>query len=386
MPLSDKFSSSQATRLLLLRNNLGWSYLLKIIWPEKRLWWDDYIIIIPLILGVVYVTQLWVKYGTTNIAWEVSDRGDFFTGAWFGIPRISLLLSLARILPPRRPPWILVYVFVVLFFLIYIASIVISTVTCPCDSVWWRINYNGCFKTSAGDMIGTMVGVVLDFIADVILVAFPLAMLRKVRIPGEERILVLVLFCSSLITLTASIGYCTVWYSIFRIGPESRLIFVMFAHMQADASMISANILVVVMMVYRRFRPRTDSNERPRRNAGDADGSSDKSTNARQHSPTEYTIDTATADSSAPSYTVISVSFGRERERDSRESSSQGGLPTGLGSILSSVLSSSRHSNLRQDNTDSDDSGPGGISNPITTSSSWDFSSFEKTPSGIASR
>ncbi|PPR00083.1 hypothetical protein CVT24_008985 [Panaeolus cyanescens] len=250
----------------------------------KRLWWDDYILVIPLALDVVYLAYLWAKYKTA-----------------------------------------------------------------------------------------------VDFLADVVLIAFPITMLRKVQIPGEQRVLVIALFCGSLLTLIASLSYCTVWYLIFRIGTESRLIFVMFGHMQADMSLISANLLVVVMMLYRKFKQRTEANRarpRPRDQVNPEAGSpGEKTTVSRLHPPTEYTLDSNSADSSAPSYTVTSADDSHRQSALSSSSPSRSEskdyVSTGLGSLLSFLSSSSsRHSNSPSNQESATSSAP------EMTLSSWDFSSF----------
>lgn len=77
--------------------------------------------------------------------------------------------------------------------------------------------------------------------ADIILVAAPFFMFWKVKFPKpSDRILILGLFASSVITIIALGLYCAVWYAASHIGPESKLLFKMMGHLHVKFLLLEA--------------------------------------------------------------------------------------------------------------------------------------------------
>ena len=74
----------------------------------------------------------------------------------------------------------------------------------------------------------------VDFIADVFLIAGPVYMLWEINFRPRERMLIRILFSASILTILASVMYFIVWYAESRLGPDSRLIFTMMAHLQVS--------------------------------------------------------------------------------------------------------------------------------------------------------
>lgn len=69
-------------------------------WRTRRAWWDDYIVIIPWCLDIIYIVTMWAKYknhgecrtpiirwGTlltfSDISWDIPDPSGFIYSAWF---------------------------------------------------------------------------------------------------------------------------------------------------------------------------------------------------------------------------------------------------------------------------------------------------------------
>lgn len=77
--------------------------------------------------------------------------------------------------------------------------------------------------------------ILVDFAADAVLVAAPLCMFWKVKFTKpSDRILILALFASSIITMLAAGAYCAIWYGAARIGSDSKLLFIMMSHLQVE--------------------------------------------------------------------------------------------------------------------------------------------------------
>ena len=64
----------------------------------------------------------------------------------------------------------------------------------------------------------------MEFVADAILVVGPLVMLWRVRFPPKERILILALLSSSVLTLLATTVYCIFWFIRVDLGPDTTLL------------------------------------------------------------------------------------------------------------------------------------------------------------------
>ncbi|KAJ3510819.1 hypothetical protein NLJ89_g4460 [Agrocybe chaxingu] len=258
---------------------------------------------LALTVDLAYFILLWVKYRNEKITWFMPQDQVFILSTWFisflyftvvWISRISLALSLARIFLPgeRYRAWTIRFAILLVF--VYTGIVLVTTFTCP-GSPWWQLDYSKCITTSLGTRdLGTIISVVCDVVVDVALVAAPLLMLWRIDLPRRERTLILILFSAGILTLLVTILYCTLWYLGFRFGEDSKLVFAMLGHMQAALSLLACNLLVVIMLIYKRFSPSMDED------------SSDE-TNDTPANPRKVTTRTHFTTTEAPSYTVITA-------------------------------------------------------------------------------
>ncbi|PPQ83595.1 hypothetical protein CVT25_006345 [Psilocybe cyanescens] len=286
-------------------------------WRTCRIWWDDYIVVIPWAFDCVSTILLWTKYRNRDISWYIPDPEGFVYSKWFDafvyftviwLSRISLTLSVARIFLPGHRYRIYAFVFISILFLMYLTSILITTFSCP-GSPWWNLDYTTCVSASKKADTSIIVGVTIDFAADAVLVAAPLCMFWKVKFTKpSDRILILALFASSIITMLAAGAYCAIWYGAARIGSDSKLLFIMMSHLQATLALLVTNLLVVTMMVYRKFR---GSDEDPgSQRARARPFSSDAGTATRERRRTgvlDIGDDVEHYTTSVPSYTIASL-------------------------------------------------------------------------------
>ena len=70
-----------------------------------------------------------------------------------------MTLSVARIFLPGHSYRKWAFVFVVILFLLYLASLLIATFACR-GTPWWDLDFNNCVSTPSGADVGTIVGVV----------------------------------------------------------------------------------------------------------------------------------------------------------------------------------------------------------------------------------
>ncbi|EGO29462.1 hypothetical protein SERLADRAFT_365484 [Serpula lacrymans var. lacrymans S7.9] len=91
-----------------------------------------------------------------------------------------------------------------------------------------------------------------DMTADAILVALPLRLLWRVKLPQNQRIMILSIFSSSILTSVVSVVH-----TAFLI-PTSSFIGGITADVEGAVSLIVCNLLVIVTYLYRLFRGGSD--------------------------------------------------------------------------------------------------------------------------------
>ncbi|KDR74213.1 hypothetical protein GALMADRAFT_99217 [Galerina marginata CBS 339.88] len=320
----------------------------------SRSWWDDYVVVLPWSLDVIYVISMWAKYKNHDISWYIPDPPGFVYSAWFEcflyfteiwFSRISLALSVARIFLPGHRYRIWTFIFAAILFLLYLASLLITTFACS-GSPWWNLDFSHCVTTASGADIGSIVGVTIDFAADAVLVVAPLLMFWKIDFPPRQRVLVLVLFSSSIITMIASALYCIIWYAASRFGADSRLLFTMMSHLQATLSLLVCNLLVVTMLIYRKLRGSEEILQaRAARHLTDSEKRTTHETRRTAEDPGNYTT-------TAPSYTVIPISSASDSS--GRQTSTLSSRPF---SNASEAIASSYYSNSFLTDSTTQDSG-----------------------------
>ena len=77
----------------------------------------------------------------------------------------------------------------------------------------------------------------VEFLADVILVAGPLVMLWRVNFPPKERILILALLSSSVLTLLSTTVYCIFWFIRVDLGADTILLWSMTSQIEVCPSL-----------------------------------------------------------------------------------------------------------------------------------------------------
>jgi len=116
---------------------------------------------------------------------------------------------------------------------------------------WYHRQLADCVKNRKASFAAVFTSLILDFVADILLIVSPLTMLWKVKLPKAQRRLILALFSSSVFSLLASIAFCVTWALSAQFGPDSRIITRMTAQLQAAISLLVCNLLVVTMVFYR---------------------------------------------------------------------------------------------------------------------------------------
>ncbi|KAF8161607.1 hypothetical protein B0H34DRAFT_652361 [Crassisporium funariophilum] len=220
------------------------------------MWWDDYVVVIPLCVDIFFCVALWMYPTLTEI--PISDNVhtvDYwfslfpcFTVVW--LSRISLALSLARIFPPWHVSRYFALALASLFVVLYAICLLLTLLACD----GFRVNPNNCVKTLGGHNVA-------DLLGDTLLILCPLFTLWRIKLPASERRMVLVVFSTSALTLIEVTTFVVFNYASFDNGRALMVIIPMLGHMEAAISLIVCNLLVVVSFFYRAFRKAQDTSQ-----------------------------------------------------------------------------------------------------------------------------
>ncbi|KAF8806684.1 hypothetical protein BYT27DRAFT_6636398 [Phlegmacium glaucopus] len=234
-------------------------------WRSQRMWWDDYVVCIPVALDCLYVTVLWIKFQHKVVKPNATLDSFWFNAfLYYSVlwpVRVSLALTLARIFPPRHRARQYSIGFAISFVIAYIGSLAFIMVTCRSATAWYRIRLEYCLKTKNGMYPGNVSILILDALSDILLISLPLYVLWHIKLPISQRRLILSLFSSSVLSLFGTLAVLVVWYGGMSPGPDYGIITTMVAYMETGLSLLACNLLVVVTAFYQYWRGRNNSND-----------------------------------------------------------------------------------------------------------------------------
>jgi len=144
-------------------------------------------------------------------------------------------LSIARIFPKNHTCRRFSFGLSIAFFLNYAAILLIGALGCkPGQGAWYDLNYNtaNCLKDQGTRSLA--LSSALEFVSDILLVAFPLVMLWKIKLPTKERRLILALFSSSSVSLLSCIAFTVAWYLTVGNGMDTLILASMFSLLQVS--------------------------------------------------------------------------------------------------------------------------------------------------------
>jgi len=221
----------------------------------RGLWWDDYFAAFALAVDIVSLVFTWVESlmdpvhnvsARTAVSWILTFIYNFII--WPA--RISLILSISRILTPAEPLFKYTILVAVLFFLLMTTSIIQVAVNCGRNTLWTlTIPFQCIVPQSTGIFFVTS-----DVTADIILIAIPLRIFWRVRLPTVERYLVLGGFAASILTTMASISCAVILLGPVFQGLERFLLNRMMIQLLATISLIICNFLVIITRLYRLYQ------------------------------------------------------------------------------------------------------------------------------------
>ncbi|EGO22985.1 hypothetical protein SERLADRAFT_471584, partial [Serpula lacrymans var. lacrymans S7.9] len=183
---------------------LATTFRLWLRFKMRRFWWEDAWATLALGLDVICVVATW-----TLVAADGGKQSHIIS-LWLTLlsytcviwsARMSIVFSIIRIAPPSATFRRLTYAAAVVFFFMWATIFSAKAYLCGADRSWYQDPIIQCPLT----LTIALIELCTDLISDIILVAMPLRMLWHVKLPKNQRILILAVFSSSILSCTVSI-------------------------------------------------------------------------------------------------------------------------------------------------------------------------------------
>ncbi|KAF8839591.1 hypothetical protein BDN67DRAFT_1012181 [Paxillus ammoniavirescens] len=236
----------------------------------RRLWWDDFWVALALICDFGCMVVGWLLtapldnpyMSMESLPLPAESRSThiitfwlnllFFTCAiWFA--RLSIVFSVVRIVPPSRNVFRAAVGTGAVFVLMWGYMFAAKTVVCSMDRSWYNIVVIQCPipEWVAISEVGT------DAISDLMLVALPLCLLWRVKLPSNQKIMILCVSSSSILVSVVSAVHTS------YIIPSPSFIGGATGEVESALSLVVCNLLVIVTFIYRVTRNGRDLTEDP---------------------------------------------------------------------------------------------------------------------------
>lgn len=222
-------------------------------WRRKRFWWDDALAAASMVFDLVFLIAIWIRTDGPGVGPLVQPPGARIASYWIvsvtftlilWSARISILLSIVRLVPPMMTMRRFTLLLLLVFPLITVGLLVQKIYHCASNLAWYHAPGLQCH-------LGRDVAIAelcTDVFADGTLVLIPLRLLWGVRLPRKQRQLLFTVFCTSLVTTIVSIPH-----AIYVMGVAG-LYEGITAHIEAGVSLVVANLLVITTYLYTVFR------------------------------------------------------------------------------------------------------------------------------------
>ncbi|KAG1754342.1 hypothetical protein EDB19DRAFT_647467 [Suillus lakei] len=227
----------------------SWRLWYKII--QRRWWWEDLWAAAALAAIIISGVSVWIFSETPmdSKPWHGSIIAywllmiNFTIGLWSS--RLSMICSIIRLSPPTRIRTVACCT-AATFGAITIALLIHKCWFCARHHDWEEIAPLSCSLASA---VG-ITQVIADFLSDLTLVVLPAQILHQVKLPRNQRILILSVFSGSLVTTLLSIVH-----AVFFIQADP-ILKVLTAQLEMAFSVIVCDLLPIVTCLYKVLRSR----------------------------------------------------------------------------------------------------------------------------------
>ncbi|KAF8806892.1 hypothetical protein BYT27DRAFT_7256900 [Phlegmacium glaucopus] len=218
---------------------------------NQGLWWDDGLALTSLALALIFFATTWLNLivkPTLHVVTGWLFTLSFPTLIW--TTRISLALSIARILPRQYPTFTLVLYLVFFFGAICLALFIVLTVACGLDTSWPH-HPPYLYLPTRPIAVFILCG---DLVGDTLLITVPLRLFWNAKLQPTELLLVKIGFAASVFTSICSITCAAFLLAPIGSGLSSVIVSTGLTYLLACISLMACNALVVITFLYRYFR------------------------------------------------------------------------------------------------------------------------------------
>ncbi|KAF8967770.1 hypothetical protein BDZ97DRAFT_1916703 [Flammula alnicola] len=222
----------------------------------RRLWWDDFVAFFAVLLDCAYISALWFAYAGPNSV--LLRHESLIVRYWLGVmlflvvvwmTRISLALAIARIFPPRDSTRRFAIGMAILSTILYLVIVIQTSAICAHQPALNSSPRAACQWSTSLRVLVT----VANIFSDALLVATPLYKLWRIRLPRNQRRLILGAFAASAMTTTATIACAVFQFAPEKWEPAKTNLRVKLSYLEAGISLIVCNLLVMVTFVHTMF-------------------------------------------------------------------------------------------------------------------------------------
>ncbi|KAI9567969.1 hypothetical protein HD554DRAFT_801322 [Boletus coccyginus] len=259
--MSEGMTTSPETVSVFLIAFILTSFRLWFRYHIRRLWWDDFWAVITFICDAVCMATAWTLtapldnpyINIESLPTPALSRYAHVVSFWLSIlfytcsiwfARLSIAFSMVRIVPPARSVSMTVFGAGGVFACMWAYILACKSVVCAMDTSWYDTLPIGCPMPNWV----ALSEVLTDVLSDVILVALPFGLLWRVKLPSNQRIMILSVFSASILVSVVSVVHTV--YLVRSVTFISGIT----AQMEAAISLIVCNLLVIVTFVYRVIR------------------------------------------------------------------------------------------------------------------------------------
>ncbi|KAH7925791.1 hypothetical protein BV22DRAFT_1104749 [Leucogyrophana mollusca] len=258
--MSAEFPSEEAVQILMILVTvlhaiamIATGFRLWLRLHMSRLWWEDAWAALALCLDAVCAVSTWTLTAPYEAPPFYLSRTAHVVSLWLTLlsytcliwsARLSIVFSVIRIMPPARAVRVPAYTAAVSFGIMWMLAVASKAYVCGRDTSWYQEVMIQCPLTVS---IG-LIELTTDLISDVILVAMPLRLLWRVKLPRNQRIMILSIFSMSILCCFVSIIH------VVFLLPAPSFMAGMTADIEGAVGLIVCNLLVIVTYFYRVFR------------------------------------------------------------------------------------------------------------------------------------
>ncbi|KDR69776.1 hypothetical protein GALMADRAFT_145177 [Galerina marginata CBS 339.88] len=227
----------------------------------RRTWWDDYMVFVPLVLDIAYWATFFVRFPHRIEGGRPAGDGRVLESYWIVLfpysiivwtTRISLSLSLARIFPWKHPARLWSFILAGIMALSCIACILISTLSCTERSSLIILSEpRQCALNISGFPFQNIYVFANDSFGDILLIISPLILFWRLKLPRQERRLILVVFCGSTLTLAYVIAFAIIALNPkISLGDDFLVLMAGLLQIEVAISLFVCNLAVVSTSLY----------------------------------------------------------------------------------------------------------------------------------------